>query len=306
MKLDRSAGVLLHPTCLPSPFGIGDLGPDAHAYVDWLASAGVSWWQVLPLNPPGPGHSPYSATSTYAGNPMLLSPLVLLEEGLLEPEDLQDPPPFPDFRVEFEGVIPYKRELLRRAHARYRERRPPELVAELDAFRAGNRWWLDDYALFSALKTAHGGEPWHRWPRPLAQRDPDAIAEWRREHPDDLERVELCQLLFARQWGALKRLATERGLRLLGDVPIFVDYDSAEVWARRDLFRLDADGRRTVVAGVPPDYFSATGQLWGNPLYDWQRLAEEGYAWWVARLRHALTRVDAVRLDHFRGFAASW
>jgi 4-alpha-glucanotransferase len=237
---------------------------------------------------------------------MLLSPIELLEERLLEPEDLQDPPPFPDYRVAFEGVIPYKRELLRRAHARFRDRRPAGICAELEAFRADNRWWLDEYALFSALKTAHGGEPWYRWPRPLAQRDPAALADWRREHPDDLERVELCQLLFARQWTALRRRASERGLRLLGDVPIFVDYDSAEVWARRELFQLDAEGRRTVVAGVPPDYFSATGQLWGNPLYDWRRLGDEGYAWWVARLRHTLSQVDAVRLDHFRGFAAYW
>lgn len=306
MRFDRAAGVLLHPTCLPSRFGIGDLGPGAHAYVDWLSSAGVSWWQLLPLNPPGPGNSPYSATSTFAGNPMLLSPHVLVEEGLLELDDLLDPPPFPDYRVEYEAVIPYKRELLRRAHARFRDRPPAGLASELETFRADNRWWLDDYAVFSALKTAHGGEPWYRWPRPLAQRDPGAIAEWRREHPDDLERVELCQLLFARQWRALRRRASESGLKMLGDVPIFVDYDSAEVWARRDLFQLDADGRRTVVAGVPPDYFSATGQLWGNPLYDWQQLADEGYAWWVARLRHALTQVDIVRLDHFRGFAAHW
>ena len=303
--MKRSAGVLLHPTSLPSAHGIGDLGPTAHAYLDWLAHAGISWWQILPLHPPGPGNSPYSATSTFAGNPLLISPSLLLDEGLLVADDLDDRPTLEDEWVDFSVVAPWKKRILGRAFLRF-DRRSGPLAIELESFREGNRSWLDDYALFAALKTAYGGAPWYDWPPPLARRDPDALLDWRADHQDEIEFEVFVQLLFHRQWRALKEYAAEKKIGILGDVPIFVAQDSADVWAHPELFLMDDHDRPAVVAGVPPDYFSPTGQLWGNPLYDWARMAEDGYEWWIDRLKHTLAQVDMVRLDHFRGFASYW
>ncbi len=305
VAMNRSAGVLLHPTCLPSPDGIGDLGPTAHAYVDWLAAAGVGWWQVLPLNPPGPGQSPYSATSTFAGNPMLISPAQLLDDGLLDDRDLADRPDLPEAWVDYAAVYEWKTRVLRRAHERFRSE-PGPLGDELEAFHARHGFWLDDAALFAAVKADLGGAAWIEWPSALAHRDPETLAGWRDDHRIEVEHEIFAQFLFHRQWRRLKQHADTRGVRLFGDIPIFVAHDSAEVWSRRELFLLDDAGRSTVVAGVPPDYFSATGQLWGNPLYDWRRMADNRYRWWVARLRHTLGMVDLVRLDHFRGFASYW
>lgn len=304
-RMKRRAGVLLHPTSLPSAFGIGDLGPAAHTYLDWLDAAGISWWQVLPLHPPGPGNSPYSATSTFAGNPLLISPALLLDDELLNPEDLDDRPELPHEWVDFSTVIPWKQRILRRAFDRFKLQGGP-LAAELDHFRNSNKSWLDDYALFAALKAAHGGAPWYEWPPDLAMHEPDALDRWRAEHEDEIQCEVFVQLLFQRQWRALREHAADVGIGILGDVPIFVAHDSAEVWAHPELFLMDEARRPNVVAGVPPDYFSPTGQLWGNPLYDWSRMAEDGYAWWIERLRHTLATVDLVRLDHFRGFAAYW
>jgi 4-alpha-glucanotransferase len=306
MKIERSAGVLLHPTSLPSRFGVGDLGPEAIGYLDWLASAGVRWWQVLPLNPPGPGRSPYSALSTFAGNALLISPERLLEDGLLTPAQLDRYPRLPESHVAYEQVAASKGELLRAAWAGFCSDPPPALAAELERFVAVHAPWVDDFAAFEALKASYGGRSWLRWPEELRLRRGDAVARWAAEHRDDVAFSRFCQFLFLRQWRALKDAAVERGISLLGDVPIFVAADSAEVWAHRELFLLDDEGRPTAVAGVPPDYFSSTGQLWGNPLYDWNRHAADGYAWWIARLEHALGLLDAVRLDHFRGFAAHW
>lgn len=303
--VNRSAGVLLHPTCLPSAHGIGDLGPSAHAYLDWLAAAGVSWWQILPLNPPGPGFSPYSATSSFAGNPSLISPELLVNDGLLEKSDIVGGPDLPHEWVDFAQTVPRKRELLRRAFERHAAR-PAELADELEVFRRHNRDWLDDFALFAALKDSHGGAPWTAWPEPLAQRDADALRAWKAGHQEAVEFEIFCQLLFERQWAAVREHGAQLGVRILGDVPIFVAGDSAEVWAHPELFQMDDRGRPAVVAGVPPDYFSPTGQLWGNPLYDWQRMAEDGFRWWIGRLRRTLSQVDLVRIDHFRGFAAHW
>jgi len=303
---NRSAGVLLHPSCLPSHFGIGDLGPEASAYVSWLAAAGISWWQVLPLHPPGPGFSPYSATSTFAGNPLLISPEALVENGLLDEDDFASAPPFVDHSVDFDQVVPFKTELLRRACARFVNAPPPILARELEQFRVTHRHWLEDYARYAALKATQAGAPWYEWPKQLQQRDSSAVERFVADHPEEILFVELSQLLFHRQWQALRSFANELGVRILGDVPIFVAYDSAEVWAHPELFLLDEQRRPTVVAGVPPDYFSATGQLWGNPLYDWSHSADTGYSWWIARLRHELGLADAVRLDHFRGFVAHW
>ncbi|NOZ94394.1 MAG: 4-alpha-glucanotransferase [Acidobacteria bacterium] len=306
MKLERAAGVLLHATCLPSPFGIGDLGPAAHHWLDWLDAAGVRWWQVLPLNPTGPGFSPYSATSTFAGNPLLISPELLAEEGLLTRDDLDGFPGLPTEYVAWERLVPAKERLLRKAWNRLVEMEPGSLADELEAFSREQGWWLEEFALFDALKRAHGGAPWYEWPDPFRRHDGESLRAWADANCMETGYSRFCQLLFFRQWTALKAHAGHLGIRILGDVPIFVSLDSAEVWSRRELFRLDEQGNPTVVAGVPPDYFSETGQRWGNPLYDWDRHAADGYAWWIARLRQALTLCDAVRLDHFRGFAAHW
>jgi len=305
--MDRTSGVLLHPTSLPSPHGIGDLGRGADRFLDWLERAGVRWWQVLPLNPPGPGNSPYSAASTFAGNSWLLSPEALVEDGLLEPAEVEDGRPgFEPGRVDYGAAVAWKGRLLDLAFERFESSASGELRAESDRFASEHGAWLDDYALFVALKEEHGGGSWLGWPPELRLRQPDAIADaaGRLERP--CRRIRFAQYLFDRQWRALRVRAAGRGVLLFGDLPIFVALDSAEVWSRPDLFQLDEDRRPTVVAGVPPDYFSDTGQLWGNPLYDWDRHAADGYRWWIARIRRVLEMVDLVRLDHFRGFAAHW
>jgi len=306
MDHNRTAGVILHPTCLPSRFGIGDLGPTAAAYVEWLAGAGASWWQILPLHPPGPGNSPYSAISTFAGNELLISPELLLEDGVLSEAEMAEVPDLPSEWVEFDEVKPFKIGLLRRAYIRFRDTSPPKLVRQLAAFRKQHRHWLSDYALFRAIRDGYEGAPWYEWPRPLAMREPQALIDWMQEHSQEVDFVEFCQFFFFRQWTALRDWAREMGVRIFGDVPIFVARDSAEVWAHPELFLLDDDRRPTVVAGVPPDYFSETGQLWGNPLYNWESMAADGFSWWMARLRQTLEMVDLVRLDHFRGFASYW
>lgn len=306
MERTRSAGVILHPTCLPSRFGVGDLGPTAAAYLEWLAGAGVSWWQVLPLHPPGPGNSPYSSISTFAGNELLISPELLVEDGLLDEDDVTEIPPLPTEWVEYGDVEPYKTSLLKRAYLRFRGSQPARLTRHLAAFRAANRSWLADYALYRALRESHARAPWYEWPQPLARREPEALIDWAQAHRDEVDFVEFCQFIFFRQWAALHDWAGELGIGIFGDVPIFVARDSADVWSHPDLFLVDDDLRPRVVAGVPPDYFSDTGQLWGNPLYDWEKMKNDGYSWWISRLRHTLGMVDLVRLDHFRGFASYW
>lgn len=302
MRFVRSFGVLLHPTSLPGPFGIGDVGPAAERYLDWLQEAGAGWWQVLPLTPVGPGYSPYSSTSALAGNPLLVSPELLMEEGLLDREDLARIDPLEPARVDWEPAVAAKDEVLDRAWARV----AGEALPDMEAFAASQAFWLEDYAVYAALRRAQDESPWWQWPEELARCDPDAVLAWRSRHGQEVGRIVFRQWLFHRQWQALRNKAAARGVRLFGDAPIFVALDSADVWANRRLFRLDAQGRPDVVAGVPPDYFSADGQLWGNPLYDWDRLASEGYRWWVDRVASNLRQVDALRLDHFRGFAACW
>jgi 4-alpha-glucanotransferase len=304
--MNRSAGVLLHPTSLPSRYGIGDFGPAAHRYIKWLEEAGISWWQVLPINAPGPGNSPYSAISTFAGNLWLISPQLLVEDGLVESEELDAAAAFPAERVAYADLIPWKKRVLQMAFERFRSQQPPDLVQDLAEFRSAHAGWLEEFALFLALKRHHGGAPWYEWPRPFAERQPDAIEGWRAEHAAEVELIVFCQFLFFRQWAEVRRTADDAGVRILGDLPIFVAMDSADVWSHPELFLLDEDLRPTVVAGVPPDYFSSTGQLWGNPLYDWSRMASDGYVWWIDRIRHALSMADALRLDHFRGFEAYW
>ena len=298
----RAAGVLLHPTSLPGDYGIGDVGNHLIAFLDWAALAGMRVWQVLPLNPPGYGYSPYGCLSSFAGNPLLISPQKLLQEGLLDPADVSTLPQFPDDRVEFEQVCELKYGLLRKAWRRFDD------VASLDTFCAAPEQcdWLDDYALFMSLKERAGGAPWWEWDPKLARREAKAIERAREELVDDIGFWRFTQFLFFRQWQEVREAAHARSIRILGDVPIYVAWDSADVWGNRELFELDAKGYPTVVAGVPPDYFSETGQRWGNPLYRWEKLKETNYKWWIERVRANLRFADVVRLDHFRGFAAYW
>ncbi len=309
MRFPRSSGILLHPTSLPGPWGIGDLGPSAYAFVDFLAAAGQSLWQVLPLGPTGYGDSPYQCFSAFAGNPLLISLDALIQRGLLSYDEAASAAAerclSPDV-VHYGEVLNLKLRLLRRAFERVLAGAAPDLAGDFRAFQAAQAGWLADYALFMALKDAHAGQPWNAWGPPLRDRQPEALARARQEHAATIAFQEFLQFLFFHQWSHLKAYANQQGIAIIGDAPIFVAYDSADVWANRDLFFLDASGNPTVVAGVPPDYFSATGQRWGNPLYRWREMAQDGYRWWVERMRAVFAQVDVLRLDHFRGFAAYW
>ena len=302
MKFERSGGILLHPTSLPGPYGIGDLGPQAYRFVDWLASTGCKLWQVLPLGPTGYGDSPYQCFSAFAGNPYLISVDLLLRDGLLTPDDLRDKPDFPASSVDYGWIIPWKLDLLQKAFSRFLSA-PDDLRREFDYFCAENASWLDDYALFMAIKEAHGGGAWNGWQKSIRTRKPSAMDKARKEFADDIRRHSFYQFLFFRQWHDLRKYANDKDIKIIGDIPIFIAYDSADAWSNPDLFFLDEDSLPTVVAGVPPDYFSPTGQLWGNPLYRWDAHQETGYAWWIERFRAVLKMVDIIRLDHFRGFA---
>jgi 4-alpha-glucanotransferase len=306
MRFKRSSGILLHPTSLPGRFGIGDLGGEAYRFVDWLASAGQSLWQIMPLGPTGYGDSPYSSFSAFAGNTNLVSPDELVKDGLLAETDLRGAEDFPAGRVEYGRVIEFKRGLLERAFENFRARAGDELRGDYAGFEGFARLWLEDYALFAALKDEHKGEPWHTWPAGLARREEGAMEEARRDFAERIEAHKFFQYVFFRQWLKLKKYCYERGVRVVGDMPIFLAHNSADVWAQPALFKLEEDGSPRVVAGVPPDAFSETGQLWGNPIYDWERMRADGFGWWVDRVRETLKLVDVVRLDHFRGFAAAW
>ena len=302
-RLSRSSGVLLHPTSFPGQFGVGDLGPASVDFLDFLAESGQRWWQILPIVPTGSGNSPYQSYSTFAGNPLLISPERMAEAGWLSPDDWADLPAFPEGRVDYDAAIPAKDRLLRRAFANLGGEGP----AGLPAFVAANADWLEDYALYMALKEHHGGAAWYDWEPGLALRDPGTLADWQGKLDASVRYHRFVQFAFASQWEALREECRSRGVLILGDLPIFVALDSADVWACPHLFCLDERGRPTVVAGVPPDAFAPeTGQLWGNPLYHWPAHAEDDYAWWVARIRAQLNKVDMVRLDHFRGLEAYW
>lgn len=303
---ERWGGVLLHPTSLPGGHGIGDLGPAAWDWLDWLATAGCRLWQVLPLGPTGYGDSPYQALSAFAGNPLLISLDLLAQEGLLTPEEVDALPDMPEGCVDYGQVQRVKVPLLRLAGRRFLEGGAPHLEEPWAEFQARAAGWLEDFALFMALKEAYGGRAWLEWPDGLREREPKALAKARRDLADEVAVHRALQFLFFLQWSRLRERARARGVTLIGDVPIFVAHDSADVWAHPEWFHLDPGGRPTVVAGVPPDYFSEDGQRWGNPLYRWEALAAEGYRWWIERLRWTLDLVDVVRLDHFRGFEAYW
>ena len=302
--LPRSAGVLLHPSSLPGPFGIGDFGPDAFRWVETLAAAKQTWWQILPLGPTGYGNSPYQAFSAFAGNVNLLSPELLIREGLL-PEGYFHGKTFPADKVDYDAVAKAKADMVREAWQRFGSR-SHSLRGAFDEYREKEKAWLADYAVFMAIREALGGVSLADWPTDVRKRVPSAVAELEKKLAGEVMIHTFGEFLFDRQWGELKKFANGKGVKLIGDAPIFVSGDSADVWAHPEQFLLNAHGEANVVAGVPPDYFSEDGQLWGNPLYDWAAMEKDGYRWWAARLRRQFAQVDLIRLDHFRGFAAAW
>lgn len=302
--IPRSSGVLLHPTSLPGPYGIGDLGPAAFEWIDYLAECGFSWWQCLPIGPTGFGHSPYQSYSSFAGNPLLVSLDWLVEQGLLSTDEVNPPSPFPKDQVDFARLIPYKEPLLALAAQRFLEGSPSN--RELESFQRSSALWLPDFALFMALKAQHGQQAWLHWDPELRDRQAEALERARLELVREIQFHTVIQFFFDQQWSRLREYAKSKRVGLIGDLPIYVAHDSVDVWTNRRLFQLEPDGRLSAQAGVPPDYFTETGQLWGNPLYTWERHAEEGYAWWLQRLAHSLSAFDYLRLDHFRGFAGYW
>ena len=306
MVFSRSSGILLHPTSLPGRFGIGDLGPSARNWINFLADSGTRLWQVLPLGPTGYGDSPYQCFSSFAGNPYLISPEDLLDSGLLHPNDIKDLPQFPDDAVDFGEVIYWKLDLLSRSFDHFRFQGSNATKIEVEEFGSENSPWLGDYALFMALKEFHGGKPWHLWPKSYRDRDPGALKKFQITQAYAVEKHSYYQFLFFKQWNNLRDHAKDKGLKIIGDIPIFIAHDSADAWSNPELLYLDQTGKPSVVAGVPPDYFSATGQMWGNPLYRWEKHAEDDYQWWMSRLKSAFSMVDIVRLDHFRGFSEYW
>ena len=301
---NRSSGILLHPTSLPSPFGIGDLGAEARAFIDFLHEAGQELWQTLPLGPTGYGNSPYQAISAFAGNPLLIDPRQLIDDGWLD-QSVINVAQFSPGHVKFEIVHDFKERVLHHAFLQFK-RSPSSNYPGFEEFCDHSSWWLTDYATFCALKDMHDGSAWTDWHRELTQREPISLNTIKSTLEEQILEQKFFQFVFFRQWKALRSYARERGVRIIGDLPIFVAHDSADVWANREYFKLDNDGKPTVVAGVPPDYFSETGQLWGNPLYDWERLRADNFQWWTDRVRWSLELFDLVRIDHFRGFAACW
>ena len=306
MKFPRQSGILLHPTSLPGPHGSGDLGASAFHFVDWLVGAGQKLWQILPLGGIGPGNSPYMSSSAFAGNLLLIDLPELQQRGWLAAEDLLPDADFSDTRLNFSAVVPWRRARLEKAAQSFATTATDTEVADLAAFQTAHADWLNDYALFMTLADAHGWQDWCHWAAPLAQREPAALQAARQQYATQMAFWIFCQWCFFRQWHALKSYANARGVQIVGDAPIFIAYQSAEVWANPHLFELDTHGRALVVAGVPPDYFSPTGQRWGNPLYRWSAHQADGFQWWIERVRRTFEMVDIVRIDHFRGFADYW
>lgn len=307
MSSRRTSGILLHPTSLPGHYGVGDLGREAYQFVDFLAETGQQIWQVLPLGPTGYGNSPYLCYSAMAGNHLLISLDVLRDRGLLHDEDLGSTPSFPADEVDYDQALAYKVPLLEKAAERFKQQASPEEQQAFAQFCESRDFWLDEFAFFMALKRAHQGASWYEWDEPLARRHPEAMQHWRLELSADLFYFKFLQFEFFRQWSELKHYANERSIRIIGDMPFYVAHDSVDVWAFPHNFCIDPDTLQpSLMAGVPPDYFSETGQLWGNPVYDWEKLQELNFRWWLQRLHAMLEYVDLIRIDHFRGFEAYW
>ncbi|MEG4321881.1 MULTISPECIES: 4-alpha-glucanotransferase [unclassified Microcoleus] len=307
MLFPRASGILLHPTSFPSRFGVGDMGIEAYRFIDFLVESDQQYWQILPLGPTGYGNSPYSCYSAMAGNPLLLSPEMLRDEQLLSDEDLAHGPEFPLDTVEFDRAIAHKIPLLKKACENFKAKASPVQQREFSAFCESKATWLEDYALFMALKDSFNGTSWHTWEPEIAQRQPEALDKWRQQLNTEIYYYKYVQFEFFRQWTELKRYANLRDIKIVGDIPIYVAHDSADVWSHPDLFCLDeASGEPALMAGVPPDYFSATGQLWGNPVYNWEALEATNFQWWVQRFEAIFAYVDVTRIDHFRGFDAYW
>jgi 4-alpha-glucanotransferase len=301
----RASGILLHITSLPSPYGIGDLGPEAYGFADFLAETKQGFWQILPLNPVDSayGNSPYQSVSAFAGNPLLISPELMVKDGFLAKSDLETAPDFPEGRVEYPAVFAYHKRLFDLAYDHFSQ---DGYEHEYEAFCLDNLYWLDDFVLFVSLKSHFSGKAWTEWPREIRDRRPEALASMKGELRDAIEKVKFLQYVFFRQWRALKGYCNQCDIQLFGDIPIYVIHDSADVWANPELFTLDDNKRSSAVAGVPPDYFSETGQLWGNPVYRWDVLRERGYGWWIQRVEHNLKLFDLIRVDHFRGLVGYW
>jgi 4-alpha-glucanotransferase len=306
MGLKRSSGIILHPTSLPGPDGIGDLGLEAYRWIDFLSNSGCSLWQVLPLGPTGYGDSPYQCFSAFAGNPYLISPTLLLEDGLLTLEYLTSRPKFDSESVNFSEMMTWKNSLFEIAFERFQKSRRKNQIAEYQQFLIDQSFWLDDFALFMAIKKTQDDVSWKDWPAGLRKREPGALEKFLENNKSAINYQIFLQFLFFRQWRSVKDYANGRGISIIGDIPIFVAYDSADAWSHPEMFYLNSKGLPIVVAGVPPDYFSPTGQLWGNPLYRWNYHKKTGYSWWIKRIKSTLEQFDLIRLDHFRGFAGYW
>ncbi len=304
--MKRGNGILLHVTSLPSPFGVGDLGREAYRFVDFLHETRQSYWQVLPLNPISPalGNAPYNSTSAFAGNPLLISPEILFEEGLLGRKDISSAPAFPENRCGYARAVSFKKRIFDRAYPRFKKQTGSQ--EKFEDFCSQNAFWLDDYTLFTALEKHLGTRAWNTWPRALKTREPSALEDARRRFSADIEESKFLQYLFFRQWTALKDYCNRKKIRIIGDLPIYVSLGSADVWTRPELFKLNRNLRPVSVSGVPPDYFSRTGQRWGNPVYDWKSVKRTEFDWWVSRMGHNLRLLDIVRIDHFRGLVAFW
>ena len=307
MSLSRASGILLHPTSFPSPFGVGDLGQEAYNFVDFLKNSGQKIWQVLPLGPTGFGNSPYQAYSAMAGNPLLISPDKLKDEGWLCVRDISDIPAFPKDQVDFDLVAQLKSSLLKTAYQNFQKDTSEEKKETFKKFCNSKAFWLDDYAFYMALRDAHQGASWHTWDKDIALRQPAALEKWQQRLADKIQYHKFLQYLFFQQWDELKSYANEQGIKIFGDVPIYVAHDSADVWANPQIFSLDSQTNEpSFMAGVPPDYFSENGQLWGNPVYRWDKLEEENFSWWVQRIQSMLDIVDLIRVDHFLGLVNYW
>jgi 4-alpha-glucanotransferase len=307
MAFPRASGILLHPTSFPSRFGIGDLGLEAYKFIDFLAESAQQLWQILPLGPTGFGNSPYMCYSSLAGNPLLISPEKLQDQGLLTDEDFADLPEFSPDRVDYDRVIQTKMPMLRKACDRFQAHASEVEKKQFTGFCDATADWLEDYALFMALRDTFEGASWHTWEPDIAKAKPEAKEQWRQKLSDEINFHKYLQFEFFRQWSELKRYANLHHIHIIGDIPIYVAHNSVDVWAHRDIFAIDEEtGEAALMAGVPPDYFSETGQLWGNPVYNWEQLEQDNFRWWVRRFQSTLDYVDIVRIDHFRGFEAYW